>query len=189
MKGGQGKVCFMRPMNGGAALTRNERPGLRPRPLDTKAHGFTIVELLIAMAIILTLAAIAVPNFLAALYQAKVAKAVSDIHAIGTDVQAYNLIHSDLYPNTLADIGDAINDPWGQPYQYLNFANAKGKGQMRKDRFLVPINTYFDLYSMGKDGQSVSPLTAKASQDDIIWANDGNSRAAGPASYHTPPLS
>jgi general secretion pathway protein G len=44
---------------------------------------------------------------------------------------------------------------------------------MRKDRFLVPINTFFDLYSMGKDGQSVSPLTAQASRDDVIWANDG----------------
>ena len=65
-------------------------------------------------------------------------------------------------------------DPWGNPYQYLNFADTKGKGAMRKDRFLVPINSYFDLYSIGKDGQSVPPLTAKVSKDDIIWANDGD---------------
>ena len=38
---------------------------------------------------------------------------------------------------------------------------------------MVPINTYFDLYSMGPDGQSVSPLTAKVSRDDIIYAHDG----------------
>jgi general secretion pathway protein G len=44
---------------------------------------------------------------------------------------------------------------------------------MRKDRFLVPINTDYDLYSMGKDGRSSPPLTAKASRDDIIRANDG----------------
>ena len=44
---------------------------------------------------------------------------------------------------------------------------------MRKDRFLVPINSCYDLYSMGKDGQSVPPLTAKASWDDIVRANDG----------------
>ena len=44
---------------------------------------------------------------------------------------------------------------------------------MRKNRFMVPINSDYDLYSMGKDGQSVSPLTAKASRDDIIRANDG----------------
>jgi general secretion pathway protein G len=44
---------------------------------------------------------------------------------------------------------------------------------MRKDRFLVPINTYYDLYSMGPDGQSQPPLTARVSRDDVIRANDG----------------
>jgi general secretion pathway protein G len=46
-------------------------------------------------------------------------------------------------------------------------------GGARKDRFLVPINSDFDLYSMGVDGESVGPLTAKKSHDDIIRANDG----------------
>jgi len=46
-------------------------------------------------------------------------------------------------------------------------------GGARKDRFLVPINSDFDLYSMGKDGQSVGPLTAQKSHDDVIRANDG----------------
>ncbi len=46
-------------------------------------------------------------------------------------------------------------------------------GQARKDRFLVPINSDFDLYSMGKDGDSVGPLTAQKSHDDVIRANDG----------------
>jgi general secretion pathway protein G len=125
------------------------------------------------MAILLTICAIAVPNLLAAINQAKIAKAVGDIRTIGDDAEAYDLANGQ-FPNSLADIGyDKFLDPWGNPYQYLNFATANGKGQMRKDRFLVPINTFFDLYSMGADGQSVPPLTAKVSQDDIIWANDG----------------
>jgi general secretion pathway protein G len=141
---------------------------------ERNTGGFTLVELVVTIAIILTIAAIAIPNLMAALNSAKVAKAVADIRAIGEDIQAYDLSNNQ-YPNTLADIGyGSFNDPWGNPYQYLNFANAKGKGQMRKDRFLVPINTYFDLYSMGADGASVPPLTAKVSQDGIIWANDGD---------------
>jgi general secretion pathway protein G len=48
-----------------------------------------------------------------------------------------------------------------------------GGGQPRKDRFLVPINSDYDLYSMGPDGASTPPLTAKASHDDIIRASDG----------------
>ena len=46
-------------------------------------------------------------------------------------------------------------------------------GQMRRDHFLVPVNTDFDLYSLGKDGRSQSPFTAAASQDDIVRANNG----------------
>lgn len=48
-----------------------------------------------------------------------------------------------------------------------------GVGGARKDRFLVPINSDFDIYSMGRDGQTIAPLTAKKSHDDIIRASDG----------------
>ena len=67
-------------------------------------------------------------------------------------------------------------DPWRNPYQYLIILGKKKneiKGKWRKDRFLVPINADFDLYSMGKDGKTTAPLTAKASHDDIIRANNG----------------
>jgi general secretion pathway protein G len=46
-------------------------------------------------------------------------------------------------------------------------------GPMRKDKNLVPINSQYDLYSKGPDGESLAPLTAKKSQDDIVLANDG----------------
>ena len=46
-------------------------------------------------------------------------------------------------------------------------------GQARKDRFLVPLNSDYDLYSAGKDGKSRPPLSAQMSQDDIVRANDG----------------
>lgn len=47
-------------------------------------------------------------------------------------------------------------------------------GDVRKDRNLVPINSDFDLYSVGRDGESVGALTAKKSHDDVIRANDGS---------------
>ena len=53
-------------------------------------------------------------------------------------------------------------------------ANTHRPSQPRKDRFLHPINSDYDLYSMGKDGESVEPLTAKKSHDDVIRANDGS---------------
>jgi len=46
-------------------------------------------------------------------------------------------------------------------------------GSARKDHFLVPLNSDYDLYSVGKDGKSRAPLSAPDSADDVIRANDG----------------
>jgi general secretion pathway protein G len=76
-------------------------------------------------------------------------------------------------PGSLAGVGlGNLLDPWGNPYVYLNLEGAP-PGAARKDRFLVPINSDYDLYSMGPDGKTTAPLTAKAARDDIIRANDG----------------
>ena len=71
------------------------------------------------------------------------------------------------------NVSSIMEDSWGNPYQYLNFETATGQGQMRKNHMMVPINEDFDLYSMGKDGKSQSPLTAKASRDDIVRGSSG----------------
>ncbi len=47
---------------------------------------------------------------------------------------------------------------------------------------MVPINSDYDLYSKGPDGASQGPLTAKASRDDIIRANNG--RFIGPVALY-----
>jgi general secretion pathway protein G len=136
--------------------------------------GFTLVELLIVIAIFLTICAMAVPSLMAAVQAAKIAAAIGDIHTMETEIAQYQILTNQL-PDDLAAIGRAnFLDPWGNPYEYLNHATMKGNGKARKDRFLVPLNSDYDLYSDGPDGKSVSPITAKASQDDIIRAADGS---------------
>jgi general secretion pathway protein G len=138
------------------------------------SHGFTVLELLIVVAILLTISAIAVPNLMAAIDEAKIARAVSDIDAIEDDIASYQTVFGVL-PDDLSQIGDAVLiDPWGNPYQYLNHSTMKGNGQARKDQFLKPLNSDYDLYSMGKDGQSSPPIQAKPSQDDVIRASNGS---------------
>src|SRR5215472_3228435 len=145
------------------------------RGFSRKVNGFTVVELLITMAVILTLAALAVPNLMSALGQAKNAKAIGDINTIEDDIAEYQAPHNYALPDDLSQIGFAnYPDPWGNPYQYLNHSTMKGNGQARKDRFLVPLNSDYDLYSMGPDGKSSPPITAHPSQDDIIRASDGS---------------
>jgi general secretion pathway protein G len=68
-----------------------------------------------------------------------------------------------------------LTDPWGRPYVYHYFDGPGfNKKLVRKDHNLHPINSEFDLYSVGKDGASKPPLTAKPSRDDVIVGRDGS---------------
>jgi len=140
-----------------------------------RRRGWTLVELILAMAILGTLSAIAVPSAQGYVERGRVAKAIGDIEAIQADLAGWEFLGR--LPGTLEEIGRGdLRDPWGNAYQYLRFDLSGGKKHpagARKDRFLVPINSSYDLYSMGKDGETSAPLTAKASHDDIIRANDG----------------
>ena len=135
--------------------------------------GMTLLELMLAIVMIGVLAGMGMAGYRRYVARAQIAQAVSDISEIQLAVDKFELNRAAL-PDSLADVGMGGQlDPWGNAYQYLNFANIMGPGDVRKDRNLVPINTDFDLYSMGPDGASFPPLTADASRDDIVRANDG----------------
>lgn len=141
--------------------------------LKATQHGLTLIELMIVLAIITVLASIAIPAYKDYTETAKVDSAIQDISAIAALAENY-WNDARAYPDSLAEIGVAGKlDPWGNPYQYLNLYNKKGKGGNRKDKKLNPLNSDFDLYSMGKNGVSKTQITNKESLDDIIRANDG----------------
>jgi general secretion pathway protein G len=133
--------------------------------------GFTLTEMIIVSVVMGTLAALAVPRTHEALFKAQVARAIGDIHAI--EIEVYDFwSERERLPTSLTEIDrqDTL-DPWGRPYVYLRIT---GPGGARKDRFLVPLNSDFDLYSIGEDGRTSSPLSAATSQDDVLRANDGS---------------
>ena len=136
--------------------------------------AFTLVELLLAVAILGTLGAIAVPTYNNYIDNARNATAMADIVDIGQQIATFQAERGSP-PNTLAQAGvSTLLDPWGRPYQYLLIAGVVPEPPgVRKDHYVHPLNTDFDLYSMGKDGVSQAPLTAQASHDDIIRANNG----------------
>jgi general secretion pathway protein G len=135
-------------------------------------RGFTIVELLATLTLIGLLSGIAVPRYRDIAERARVAKAIGDIRALQTD-----LLSQDSLPPSLAAINrHTLLDPWGRPYVYFKFPPTKGKAppaSARRDKFLVPVNSEFDLYSLGKDGVTAVAFTAAASRDDVVRANDG----------------
>jgi len=135
-------------------------------------HGFTLIELMIVVAIMGILAAVAGSKYTEFIQRARSVKAVVDIRGIHNDVRTYQAEVGEL-PSALADIGaEQMLDPWDHPYVYRRISGGSGKGA-RKDKFLVPLNSDYDLYSQGEDGASAAPLSATVSLDDVIRANDG----------------
>lgn len=128
---------------------------------------------MIALLIVGVLAAIALPKY--ADYRDRIdrAKAVQDIGMLQAIISNYKL-NSGSYPADLAAIGNGgMLDPWKHAYVYVDLSSVNGNGKARKDHKLNPINSDFDLYSMGKDGVSKPQLTQKDSLDDIVRAGDG----------------
>ncbi|MBV1930353.1 MAG: hypothetical protein KUG71_01450 [Porticoccaceae bacterium] len=130
------------------------------------------MELLFVVAILGLLGAFAYPAYQAYIDQTDVFQATREIAIISASVSLYKEDGS-KFPDTLAQIGITMTDPWGNPYRYLRIEGNETKGKARKDNNLVPINSDFDLYSAGKDGATTGPLTAKSSRDDIVRANNG----------------
>lgn len=77
-------------------------------------QAFTLIELLIVVAIIAILAAIAVPNFLEAQTRAKVSRCRADMRSIATAVEAYSVDFTKYPLNMLHDQNTGVEaDPWG----------------------------------------------------------------------------
>lgn len=160
-------------ISAGAGTARGSLLDIAFKASPRAQFAFTLFELLLVVAIIGILTAIAIPGYQRYQDQVRIVRAKADIVMIGSALERYYAQHL-AYPDTLAQAGvGGMLDPWGHSYQYLNIATVVGKGSVRKDHNLVPINSDYDLYSMGKDGKSQPPLTAKASRDDIIRANNG----------------
>lgn len=147
----------------------------RPRryPSPSARAGFTLLELIIVIAIIAVLAALVGPAVFRNVGDAKTSAAKSQIEMLSTALAAYRL-DNDVYPTgdqgldalrERTTTGDAPRnwrgpylsravpvDPWGRPYVYI----APG----------VANPTAFDLYTLGRDGQ---PGGADEDADITSW--------------------
>ncbi|MDX1508709.1 MAG: prepilin-type N-terminal cleavage/methylation domain-containing protein [Woeseiaceae bacterium] len=139
------------------------------------SKGFGLLELLMALIIATLLISVAVPMYDRQIERAKVAAAIGDIGTISIEIDKFRLSNRDRVPDTLAELPiDIPMDPWGRPYVFLNIIDGDPDiSAVRKDGSLNPLNTDYDLYSLGRDGDSKAPLNAPSSRDDIVRANDG----------------
>lgn len=229
-----------------------------------KIGGFTLLELMIVVAILAIIASIGVPQYVSALRTARVGKAKHELVTISNAVTSYMATNHGKLPLSLFQVGyGGKNDPWGVPYCYLNYADGTGDGlewaieaglvdpaafgplagsgaggdggvargggllgqqrpglsdavtlnfgeleqrigrtidlaersaiylsfstvgnfsifssvraeaTRRRDRYMFPLNTDFDLFSLGPDHATSTSLGEPAGLDDVIRANNG----------------
>lgn len=141
--------------------------------------AFTLIELLIVVAIIAILAAIAVPNFLEAQVRAKVSRAKSDMRSIHTGLEAYK-IDTNKYPKCtdnnwcLATTGGSTADATPTlerlttPIAYLT-----GKGSFVdpfNPKFFYRGSTLSDKAELKQDdNKGLLWYTARNAVDSAVW--------------------
>lgn len=127
------------------------------RPIAARRRGFTLIEVMVVVAILAILAAVVVPRVMDEPAKARRAKAKQDIRAIESALDLYKLDNF-RYPTSEQGIEALVErpssgpepknykeggylrqvpqDPWGNAYQYLNPGE---HGEI-------------DIYSFGADG-------------------------------------
>ena len=190
-----------------------DRARMRSDGYEHNQGGLTLIELLIVIGVIGVLSGIAIPFYFGQIEKARIIKTIAELDNLQLQIKNFELDYNRL-PDSLAEItSDGLTDPWGNSYRYLNFATlrdeteaegslglgkkekgkAKGKAKksqtesgsfLRLDPFNQPLNSDYDLYSCGKDGQSAPRIDDQLSEDDIV--RGGNGAYIGPASQYEP---
>ena len=143
-------------------------------------NGFSLIELLIVVAIILIIAAIAIPNFLRARISANEASAVSSVHAVITaEISYYSTQSPSTYTANLSDLGPAVGN-------YIDSTLAGGSKGGYTFTYAITGAPPYDVYKLNAD-----PIVRGVTGQQSFFADQTNVIRYNPtavASSSDPPL-
>lgn len=144
-----------------------------------KRNGFTIMEIMIVVAIIGIIVGIALPRFKGMQDEGNVARAKGDIRTLQTAVESYYVHYGSAYPSALSNLTSATPnivsslpaDPFNSGSNYGYAASSSGR--------------YYVLYSSGPgtNGSAAIADTGNVTETNgasCIYVTNGNSRDAQP---------
>lgn len=145
--------------------------------MKIKRKAFTLIELMIVMAIIAILVGMVLPRFKGMRDQANVSKAQGEIRALKTAVESYRIRYN-AYPANLTLLWAAATQP-----RIIESAlyDPFGASAVTVYRYVLSTNSaYYVIWSIGPDGLtditgiSTAGVVAPANRDDDVWTSNGS---------------
>lgn len=140
------------------------------RPLHFQEGGFTLLELLIVIALVATLSGLLLGGGRHALESGRVARARAELAAWSATLESYRASHGD-YPRSLDLVPRAPAtpvDPWNHLYRYAYKSQSPWT------------NPAYVLFSIGPDGTASESLRAGGFADAAAAGNADNLYANAP---------
>jgi len=170
----EGKICLLPGLPGTVPFMERIGKKLMRHQHQRSNMAFTLIELLIVVAIIAILAAIAVPNFLEAQVRSKVARCKTDMRSITTALESYTVDYNRSilgWHEFVAAFGE-VDPTYFGPWKFLTTPVA----------YMTSIpDDPFTLFAPGQGGGGVQARDygKKYGYDTYYWSPASESPAAG----------
>ncbi|MFA4889687.1 MAG: type II secretion system protein [Candidatus Omnitrophota bacterium] len=144
-------------------------------------RAFTIIELLIVIAVIAILVGIALPRFKGMQDEGNIAKAKGELRTLQTAIESYYIHNSNAYPAALTTLTSAIPNIIGSALPTDPFK--VGTNYVLATDGATPVK-YYVIYSVGTAGTGTASVTtagvASDSESSVIYVTNGAPRDTTP---------